>query len=111
MAPPTWRGLWFLARVHFIVMALLRNCLGVVALMLSVAVNAATLSFERAPAMMYQSGMSLEQAIVMVQMKYGAKVMKANSVEEGGHLVHYIRLMSQGRVWTVRVDAATGREF
>jgi uncharacterized membrane protein YkoI len=58
-------------------------------------------------------GISLEQAIAMVQAKYGAKVMKANSVEEGGRVVHYIRLMTQdrSRVWTVRVDAATGQEF
>jgi hypothetical protein len=58
-------------------------------------------------------GMSLDQAIAMVQAKYGAKVMRANTVEEGGRVVHYIRLMSvsRSRVWTVRVDAATGEEF
>jgi uncharacterized membrane protein YkoI len=58
-------------------------------------------------------GVSLDQAIAMVQSKYGARVMRANTVEEDGRMVHYIRLMTadRSRVWTVRVDAATGREF
>ena len=60
-----------------------------------------------------QAGMSLDQAVAMVQSKYGAQVMRANTVQEDGRTVHYIRLMSadRSRVWTVRVDAATGREF
>jgi hypothetical protein len=58
-------------------------------------------------------GMSLGQAVAMVQARYGAKVMRADTVDEGGRIVHYIRLMSadRARVWTVRVDAATGQEF
>lgn len=66
------------------------------------------------PAVFYQTaGMTLEQAVAMVQAKYGAKVMRANSVEEDGRVVHYIRLMTpdRSRVWTVRVDAASGREY
>jgi len=65
-------------------------------------------------AVSYQSGgVSLDQAIAMVQAKYGARVMRANTVEEDGRMVHYIRLMTadRSRVWTVRIDAATGREF
>jgi len=59
------------------------------------------------------SGMSLDQAVALVQSKYGARVIRANTVEEDGRAVHYIRLMSpdRSRVWTVRIDAATGREF
>ncbi len=58
-------------------------------------------------------GISLDQAIAMVRSKYGARVMRANTVEEEGRTVHYIRLMTadRSRVWTVRIDAATGREF
>jgi uncharacterized membrane protein YkoI len=62
----------------------------------------------------FQSGgISLDQAISVVQSKYGARVMRANTVEEDGRRVHYIRLMTpdRSRVWTVRIDAATGREF
>jgi uncharacterized membrane protein YkoI len=65
------------------------------------------------PVTFQSGGISLEQAVAMVQSKYGAKVMRANSVEEDGRVVHYIRLMTpdRSRVWTVRVDAASGREF
>jgi uncharacterized membrane protein YkoI len=56
---------------------------------------------------------SLDQAVAKVQAQYKARVMRANTVEEKGRVVHYIRLMDPetSRVWTVRVDAATGREF
>ncbi len=67
----------------------------------------------QARAAVQQAGMSLDQAVAMLQAKYNARVMRANSVEEGGRIVHYIRLMSadRSRVWTVRVDAASGREI
>jgi len=56
---------------------------------------------------------SLDQAVAMVQARHKARVMRANTIEEGGRVVHYIRLMDPetSRVWTVRVDASTGREF
>lgn len=59
------------------------------------------------------AGVSLDQAVAMVQAKYGAKVMRANTVNEDGRTVHYIRLIAgdRARVFTVRVDAASGREF
>ena len=59
------------------------------------------------------TGMSLDQAVAMVQARYGARAVKANTVEEDGRVTHYIRLISadRPRVWTVRVDAATGREY
>ena len=69
---------------------------------------------DHSPASVRSGGeMSLDQAVAMVQAKYNARVMRANTVEEGGRVVHYIRLISadHSRVWTVRVDARTGREF
>jgi hypothetical protein len=68
---------------------------------------------EMVPVVFQAGGMSLEQAVAMVQSKYGARVMRANTVEEDGKAVHYIRLMTpdRSRVWTVRVDAASGREI
>lgn len=65
------------------------------------------------PVMFQAGGMSLDQAVAMVQAKYGARVMRANTVEEDGRVVHYIRLITpdRSRVWTVRVDAASGKEF
>lgn len=59
-----------------------------------------------------QAGVSLDQAVEMVQKKYGARVSRASTIESGGRTIHEIRLVSgDGRVWTVRVDAATGREL
>ena len=65
------------------------------------------------PATYQAGGVSLDQAVAMMQAKYGARVLRANTVEEDGRAVHYIRLITadRSRVWTVRVDAATGREF
>ncbi|MEQ1581783.1 MAG: PepSY domain-containing protein [Steroidobacteraceae bacterium] len=55
-------------------------------------------------------GYSLDDAVELAQSRYRAKAVKAETVEEQGRRIHYIRLLSaEGRVWTVRVDAATGR--
>ena len=55
-------------------------------------------------------GYSLDDAVELAQNRYRAKAVKAETVEEGGRRVHYIRLLNtEGRVWTVRVDAQTGR--
>lgn len=57
-------------------------------------------------------GYSLDDAVELAQNRYRAKVVKAETVAEEGRRVHYIRLLNtQGRVWTVRVDAETGRIF
>ena len=68
---------------------------------------------ESAVSVLQTGAVSLDQAVAMVTSRYGAKVMRANTVDESGRLVHYIRLMSADgkRVWTVRVDAGTGQEF
>lgn len=53
---------------------------------------------------------SLDDAVELAQSRYRAKAVKAETVDERGRRVHYIRLLnSQGRVWTVRIDAETGR--
>ncbi len=55
------------------------------------------------------SGMSLDQAVEMVQRRYRAKAVKAETVRQGERRVHQIRLLStEGKVWNVRVDAQTG---
>jgi hypothetical protein len=61
----------------------------------------------------YAGGMSLDEAVAMVQRRYGARAVRSNTVEENGRTVHYIRLISadRSRVWTVRIDAASGQEF
>jgi hypothetical protein len=58
----------------------------------------------------YAAGLSLDQAVDLVQKRYDAKVVRAEESREGDHVVYRIRLLSaDGRVFTVRVDARTGR--
>jgi uncharacterized membrane protein YkoI len=45
----------------------------------------------------------------MVQRRFNARVVRVNPMESGGRLVYEMRLMSEQRVWNVRVDAATGQ--
>lgn len=66
------------------------------------------------PGQQYQvrSGVSLDEAVQMAQNRFNAQVVKAETVRNGDRRVHQIRLLnSQGRVWTVRVDAETGQMF
>jgi uncharacterized membrane protein YkoI len=52
---------------------------------------------------------SIEQAVKMAEQKFKARVVRAESQDEGGKTVYVLRLLNEsGRVWTVRVDAATG---
>ncbi len=54
--------------------------------------------------------MSLDEAVALVQSRFRARAVKAETVNEGGRRVHRIRLLNdEGRVWTVSVDAASGR--
>jgi len=78
---------------------------------LSAVVDAA--SFDRTAVMFQSGGISRDQAVAMMQAKYRARVVRAETEQEGGRVVYNIRLMAQdgSRVWSVRVDAATGREL
>jgi hypothetical protein len=53
----------------------------------------------------------LGDAVSLVQERYNATAVKTDTVREGGQLVYRIRLLSadKSRVWTVSVDARTGR--
>ncbi|MDY0065723.1 MAG: PepSY domain-containing protein [Steroidobacteraceae bacterium] len=69
---------------------------------------------ERRPPARHQfeaQGVSLDQAVQMVQRRYGARAVKAETVRQGERRVHKIRLLSaEGKVWNVIVDAQTGAE-
>jgi uncharacterized membrane protein YkoI len=53
---------------------------------------------------------SLDQAVNMAESRYRAKAVKAQQSFNGDRLVYNIRLLSSdGRVWTVQVDAQTGQ--
>jgi uncharacterized membrane protein YkoI len=55
------------------------------------------------------SGISLDQAVEMVQRRYRAKAVRAETVRNGDRLEHRIRLLSaDGKVRNVSVDAESG---
>src|SRR5262249_26653935 len=56
-----------------------------------------------------ERGISLDQAVQMVQRRFNARVVRAESRQDGGRTVYHLRLLnSEGKVWTVEVDAASG---
>jgi uncharacterized membrane protein YkoI len=53
--------------------------------------------------------LSLDQAVAMAERRYGARVVRAEAHERNERVVYVLRLLNDaGRVWTVRVDAASG---
>jgi uncharacterized membrane protein YkoI len=55
------------------------------------------------------ASMSMDQAVKMAEQRFHARVVKAEAEQENGHTVYVLRLLNEaGRVWTVRVDAASG---
>lgn len=86
-------------------------------LLISLAVNA--MSIPQAPAQNLidrrqhgeernANGVSLDRAVRMAESRYGAKAIKAITVSNGDRRQHQIRLIREGKVWTVTVDAETG---
>ena len=52
---------------------------------------------------------SMDEAIDLAQRRYNARVVRAEVSDRGGRRVYLLRLLSDdGRVFNVRVDAATG---
>jgi uncharacterized membrane protein YkoI len=55
------------------------------------------------------AALSMEQAVKMAEQRFNARVVRAQSESEGGRTVYVLRLLNDsGRVWTVKIDAATG---
>jgi len=53
---------------------------------------------------------ALNRIIESVQRRYSARVVKVTEVAVKGRRCYDLRLLSDQRVWVVRVDAATGQE-
>ncbi len=52
---------------------------------------------------------SMDEAVDLAQRRYNARVVRAEVAERDGRRVYVLRLLSEdGRVFNVRVDAATG---
>jgi uncharacterized membrane protein YkoI len=55
------------------------------------------------------ASMTMDEAVKMAEQRYHARVVKAETLKGDGHVVYVLRLLNDaGRVWTVRVDAASG---
>lgn len=55
------------------------------------------------------AAMSMDEAVKMAEQRYHARVVKAETLKGDGRVVYVLRLLNDaGRVWTVRVDAASG---
>lgn len=55
-------------------------------------------------------GISQDEAVSRAESRYRAKAVKVERVTNGNHVTYQIRLLNaEGKVWTVQVDAATGR--
>ena len=61
-------------------------------------------------AVVQRDGISLDEAVRRAEAQYRAKVVRTDVQDEDGRKVYVLKLLSEdGRVVTVRVDAATGR--
>jgi hypothetical protein len=57
-----------------------------------------------------RDGVSLDEAVRRAEAQYRAKVVRTDVQDEDGRKIYVLKLLSEdGRVVTVRVDAATGR--
>jgi Peptidase propeptide and YPEB domain len=55
-----------------------------------------------------RGGISLAQATAIAQSRYPGRVVSAKTIMAGDRVVHEIRILADGRVRTVRIDAQTG---
>jgi len=75
----------------------------------AVVVCAAGPRAERTRVSVTSSAVSMDQAVQMVEQRYHARVVRAQTQREEGRTVYVLRLLNDsGKVWTVRVDAANG---
>ena len=64
---------------------------------------------DSAPLEMPLGSMTKDQADRMVEERYHARVVKAETEHDAGRTLYVLRLLNDaGKVWTVRVDAASG---
>ena len=58
----------------------------------------------------YRDGISLDEAVSRAEAQYHARVVRTDVVDEDGRKVYVLKLLSDnGRVFTVRIDANSGR--
>ena len=69
-----------------------------------------TTASEAPPLRLAAAGISLDQAVRMAQARFNARVVRADTENDGDRVIYRLRLLSaDGRVFSVRVDARTGQ--
>jgi hypothetical protein len=74
--------------------------------------NAGGSNFVERPGAMaaFRDGISLDEAVSRAEQQYRARVVRTDVQDEDGRKVYVLKLLSEdGRVFQVRIDAATGR--
>ncbi|MDH3977378.1 MAG: hypothetical protein OEU86_02595 [Gammaproteobacteria bacterium] len=57
-----------------------------------------------------QAGMTLDEAVVMVKLRTGGRILRAETRERNGRRIHRIRVLTEdGHVRTFVIDAERGR--
>ena len=81
-----------------------------VATVLAAAMPAAVRAAEgQRPIAVAAVSVSMEQAVKMAEQRFKARVVRAETQHDDGHIVYVLRMLNEsGRVWTVRVDASNG---
>ncbi|WP_152521659.1 PepSY domain-containing protein [Marinimicrobium sp. LS-A18] len=77
---------------------------------LSQTVSAAPQSAQILPIAQAESRVSASRAAAIVQKRYGGKVLKVDTQNRGGRVVHRIKILQDnGRISTVMVDGQSGQ--
>lgn len=77
---------------------------------LASAPGAGAAQVERPARFVVRDGVSLDEAVARAERQYRARVVRTDVTDEDGRKVYVLKLLSEdGRVFTVRIDAATGR--
>ena len=64
---------------------------------------------DASPLVMPRGTVSMDEAVRMVEERYHARVVRAQTERDEGRTLYVLRLLNEaGKVWTVRVDAASG---
>lgn len=80
-----------------------------VATVLAVAAPAVRAAEGQRPIAVAAASVSMEQAVKMAEQRFKARVVRAETQHDDGHIVYVLRMLNEsGRVWTVRVDASNG---
>ena len=90
--------------------ALLRSAVASLSLLAGAVPAAAGTAAAPDAAPRQEANLTLDRAVEMVQRRFAARVVRAEETREGEEVVYRIRLLSaDGRVFTVRVYARSGR--